>query len=81
MISAESIAILVTHHQGIIRGSPKQARIVPFINKVDLDEGLLKGRNLASKILAIKHTRIRHVILGQARLQEPVAEVISREVG
>ncbi len=81
IISAESIAILVTHHQGIIRGSPNQARIIPFINKVDLDEGLLKGRNLASRILAIKHPGIRHVILGQARLPEPVAEVISREVG
>jgi len=37
VISAEAIAFLITHSQGIIKGSPTQARIVPFINKVDLD--------------------------------------------
>ena len=80
IISAESIAFLITHHQGIIKGSPDQARIVPFINKVDLDEGLSRGRSLASKILAMEHPRIKQVVLGQAQLPQPVVEVISREV-
>ncbi|MFC1933552.1 selenium cofactor biosynthesis protein YqeC [Chloroflexota bacterium] len=79
VISAESIAFLVTHPQGIIKGSPAQARIVPFINKMDLDEGLSKGRDLAKKILAGRHPQIKQVILGQAQLPEPVIEVISRE--
>ena len=81
VISAESIAFLITHPQGIIKGSPDQARIVPFINKVDLDKGLSKGRDLASKILAMRHPQITQVVLGQAQLPEPVVEVISREVG
>jgi len=76
IIPAEAIASLITHPKGIIKGSPPQARIVPFINKVDLDGGLSKGRDLANKILAIKHPQIGQVILGQAQLPEPVVEVI-----
>ena len=79
--SAESIAFLITHHQGIIKGSPDRARIVPFINKVDLDKGLAKARDLASKILAMRHSRVKQVVLGQAQLTEPVIEVISLEAG
>jgi len=81
VISAESIAFLITHHQGIIKGSPDRARIVPFINKVDLDKGLAKARDLASKILAMRHSRVKQVVLGQAQLTEPVIEVISLEAG
>jgi len=80
VISAESIAFLITHDQGIIKGSPERARIVPFINKVDLDKGLSKGRDLAGKILAMKHPQIEQVVLGQAQSPEPVIEVISHEV-
>ncbi len=78
VISAEAIAFLITHPQGLIKGSPALARIVPFINKVDLDKGLLKAKDLASKILAMRHPRIEQVILGQAQLPEPVVAVISR---
>ena len=78
VISAEAIASLITHPQGIIKGSPTQARIIPFINKVDLDKGLSKGRDLASKILAMKHPQIEKVILGQAQFPEPVVEVVSK---
>ena len=81
VISAESIAFLITHHRGIIKGSPECARIIPFINKVDLDKGLAKARDLASKILAMGHPRVKQVVLGQAQLTEPVIEVISLEAG
>jgi probable selenium-dependent hydroxylase accessory protein YqeC len=78
VISAEAIALLITHPQGIIKGSPAQARIIPFINKVDLDEGLSKGRDLANKILAMGHSQIEQVVLGQAKFPEPAVEVISK---
>jgi len=76
VISAESIAFLITHHRGIIKGNPDCARIVPFINKVDMDKGLSRGRDLAGKILAMKHPRIERVVLGQVQSPEPVMEVI-----
>ena len=79
VISAEAIAFLITHRQGIIKGSPAQARIIPFINKVDLAGGLAKGRDLANKILAMRHPQIERAILGQAKLPEPVVEVVKME--
>ena len=80
VISAESIAFLVTHPRGIIKGSPGGARIIPFINKVDLDRGLSQGRDLAGRILAMRHPRIKRVVLGQVQSPEPVMEVIPGEV-
>lgn len=76
IISPDAIAFLVTHHQGIIKGSPEGARIVPFINKMDIDGGLSKGRELADKILAMRHPQIERVVLGQAQSLEPVIEII-----
>ena len=76
IITTEVIASLITRSRGIIKGSPIKARIIPFVNKMDLDKGLAKGRDLASKILAMRHPQIEQVILGQAQLLEPVAEVI-----
>ena len=79
VVSPDAIAFLITHHQGIIKGSPERARIIPFINKMDLDKGLSKGRNLADKILAMRHPQIEQVVLGQAQSPEPVIEVISQK--
>jgi probable selenium-dependent hydroxylase accessory protein YqeC len=79
VISPDAIAFLVTHRQGIIKGSPEQARIVPFINKVDLDKNLSKARELAGKILAMEHPQIERVVLGQAQSPEPAVEVISQK--
>jgi probable selenium-dependent hydroxylase accessory protein YqeC len=77
IISVESIAILLTHRQGIIKGSPDRARIVPFINKVELDKDRRKARELAKIILAKGHPQIKAVVLGRAQSTEPVVEVIN----
>lgn len=76
VISAESIALLITHEQGIIKGSPARARITPFINKVDLPQGLDGARGVAGKVLAVNHPQIRQVVLGQARMPQPVVELV-----
>jgi probable selenium-dependent hydroxylase accessory protein YqeC len=76
IISSDAIAFLVTYHQGIIKGSPERARIVPFINKVDPNKDLSKAKDLAGKILAMRHPQIERVVLGQAQSPEPVVEVI-----
>jgi len=79
IISAESIATLLTHRDGIIKGSPERSRIIPFINKVEQTNGLAKGRDLAARVLAMKHPQIERVVLGQAQLPEPVVAVIDKE--
>lgn len=76
VISAEAVARLITHHQGIIKGSPTPARIIPFINKVAMPEDLTRAKDLANQILIKRHPQIDRVILGQAKLPEPVVEVI-----
>lgn len=76
IVSPETIVTLILHPSGIITGSPNQARIIPFINKVDLYADLSIARDLASKILDRSHPRIRRVVLGQAQLKPPVIEVV-----
>jgi len=75
-VSAETIANLILHPAGITGGSPAQARIIPFINKIDLHADLSIARDLASKTLDKGHLRIDRVVLGQARLNPPVVEVV-----
>lgn len=75
-VSAETIANLILHPSGITGGSPAQARIIPFINKIDLHADLSIARDLASKTLDKGHLRIDRVVLGQARLNPPVVEVV-----
>jgi probable selenium-dependent hydroxylase accessory protein YqeC len=76
-ITPEAIAILVTHPQGITKGSPEKARIVPFINKADLDHNLVRSKEVAHKILSMEHPQIRQVVIGQAQSPDPILEVIS----
>lgn len=76
IITPDAIATLLTHPDGITKGSPAKARIIPFLNKMDLDEGLSLGKSLAVKVLERKHPQIKKVILGQAQAARPVVEMI-----
>ena len=80
VISAASIAELITNPKGIAKGSPPNARIIPFINKVDLPKGLENARLVANAILAKNHPAIERVLLGQAQNPDPVIEVIHKEI-
>ena len=79
VVTADTIARLVLHPSGLATGSPAEARIIPFINKMDLSPDRSAARNLAHEILGAKHPRIGRVVLGQSRLYPPVAEVICRQ--
>jgi probable selenium-dependent hydroxylase accessory protein YqeC len=75
-VSLETIAVLVTHRSGIAFGASQQARIIPFINKVDVACGPNDARDLAYRILAAHHPQIDRVVLGQAKFQPYVLDVI-----
>ena len=77
LATLSAIAMLITHRHGITKGSPGKVRIIPFINKIDLNGGLVQGRKLAREILKIGHPSIKQVLLGQARMTNPVVEIIS----
>jgi hypothetical protein len=67
----------MTHADGIARGSPARARIIPFINKMDLNGDLQNARDLAGQILNQRHPQIERVVLGEANsARNPVREIV-----
>lgn len=75
-ISADAITTLITDSDGITKGSPPHARIIPFINKVDSAKDVTKAEALAHTILEAEHPRIERVVLGQAQSIKPVVRII-----
>jgi probable selenium-dependent hydroxylase accessory protein YqeC len=72
----EAMAILMTHPEGIFKGTPSSSRVIAFLNKVDIPNGVVKGKGIAQKIIERKHLQIERVVLGQLRNEPPVVEVI-----
>jgi probable selenium-dependent hydroxylase accessory protein YqeC len=75
-LTDEAMAILVTHPEGIFKGIPSSSRVVAFLNKVDIPNGVAKAKSVAQKILDKKHRQIERIVLGQLKNEPPVAEVI-----
>jgi probable selenium-dependent hydroxylase accessory protein YqeC len=75
-ITEEVMAILMTHSEGIFKGAPVSSRVVAFLNKVDIPDGVAKAKRIAQKILEKKNSWIERVVLGQLTTEPPVAEVI-----
>lgn len=75
-LTDEALAVLVTHPEGIFKGTPSSSRVVAFLNKVDIPNGVAKARSIAHKILDKKHQQIERIVLGQLKSESPVVEVI-----
>jgi len=75
-LTGEAMAILVTHPEGIFKGTPSSSRVIAFLNKVDIPNGVAKGKSIAHKILGKKHRQIERIVLGQLKSEFPVAGVI-----
>ena len=75
-MTCEGMAILMIHPQGIFKGTPHSSRRVAFINKVDIPEGMIWGREIGKEILEKGSSQIERVILGQLKSELPVAEVM-----
>jgi probable selenium-dependent hydroxylase accessory protein YqeC len=63
-----------------LRNKPREARVIPFINKIDLPDGLEKGRSLARSLLESISPEIQRVVLGQAQEAPIVREIVAREL-
>jgi probable selenium-dependent hydroxylase accessory protein YqeC len=74
-VTEEIIARLLAE---LIKNRPEKARVIPFINKVDLPGGLEKARGLAGHLLEKWEAKIGRVVLGQAQYSPAVEEMISR---
>ena len=75
-ITEEAMAILMTHPEGIFKGTPSSSRVIAFLNKVDIPNGVVKAKNIGQKIFEKKHRQIERIVLGQLKNEPPVAEVI-----
>jgi probable selenium-dependent hydroxylase accessory protein YqeC len=78
-VSADAIVNLMLHPSGMTRGSPADARIIPFINKMDLNADRSMGRDIGFKILKANHPQVDRVVLSQVRLHPPVTEVVFKK--
>ena len=75
-IDGEAVATLMTHPEGIFKGAPPSCRVVVFLNKMDVFEGLSKGREVTARILERRHPQIERIVFGQLKKDPPVVRVI-----
>ncbi len=75
-LTDEAMAILMTHPEGIFKGAPPSSRVVAFLNKVDIPDGVAKAKGIAQKIFNKRNGQIERIVLGQLKSEPPVAEVI-----
>jgi len=73
ILTEKMIATLVA---ASLRNMPKNARVVPFLNKADLPNGVAKGRSVARVLRETLSPRVDKVVLGRAQGPNFVAEVI-----
>ena len=78
-VTIEAIADLMVHPRGMAKGAPPHSTIIPFLNKVDMPDGLERGGALARRILEKGHPKINRVVLGHAIHEKPVLEVICKK--
>jgi probable selenium-dependent hydroxylase accessory protein YqeC len=76
-VTENAIADVITHPEGLTKGAPKDARIVVFLNKIDVEGGLEAGERIAREILKKKDPRIDRVILGSLRERPSFLRVLT----
>ncbi len=72
IMTPEALAGLLAHPEGGLKGVPRRARIIPFLNKVDSHERLVHARQVARLIL--QQDRVEKVLLGAVQSRQPVRE-------
>ncbi len=77
-ITGADIATLIVHPEGIAKGTPHGAKIIPLLNKVS-GENISAARDTAKRILHKMHPQIHKVVLGNMRSTSPVVDVIEEK--
>lgn len=72
IINASTLAKLLVHGQGALKGAPVHARVVPFINKVQDRKRLAIARQIARQIKGI--SPVERVLIGAVATNTPVIE-------
>ena len=76
VVTPRVVADLLAHSRGILKGCPPSARVIPFINKMDLDPDRIVGGQIALEIISHRIPEVKMVVLGQAnRLESHIISV------
>jgi len=63
IITAESVSRVILHPEGLRRGTPKKARVLPILNKGEIEGGLEAGIEIAQFIAKAKDNQIVKVLI------------------
>lgn len=74
-MTEEGMALLMTHPEGLFKGSPDSSRWVAFLNKADIPEGHVKAKKIVQEIFKKRDLNVERVVLGQLKGESPVVEV------
>ncbi len=69
-ITTETIARVMTHKEGGLKGLPEAARFVPMVNECNSDQRLAKGLDLSNELL--KSKEVERVVLADTEKRDPV---------
>ncbi|MBM4340867.1 MAG: putative selenium-dependent hydroxylase accessory protein YqeC [Deltaproteobacteria bacterium] len=75
-MTEEGMALLMTHPEGVFKGTPGFSRRVAFLNKADIPNGVIIAKEIARHIFERKDGKIDRVVLGQLKREPPVVEVL-----
>lgn len=77
-LTVEHVARLLASPDGGLRNAPAQARIVPFINKVESDEQLAQARAIARLVLGkgAPDPRLQRIVIGAVQSARPVRGIV-----
>ncbi len=73
-VTVESLALSALHQNGILKGSPKSARKIVFLNKADKPGSTENGRKIVELIKQDQDTEINRIVIGKVMHQPPVVE-------
>jgi molybdenum cofactor cytidylyltransferase len=75
-LTPRGLAHLLTHPAGGLKGALPEARIIPYLNKVETDEQLLAAREVTGWML--NTSRMSRVVIGALHSKKPAREVWRR---
>lgn len=74
VVTERSIATVIAHPKGIMKGCPPNAMRIAFLNKADHPGGVEAGRSIAGLLGKPKQDGLKRVVIGQALYEPPVVE-------
>jgi len=71
-VTAESVGRAAVHRHGVMKGSPKSAKRILFLNKADIPEGIKYARDILESVKRLNSGIIDRVIFGKAQSRFPI---------